>query len=191
MPKLGSLETLGVDDFCFLRLKLTGHSLVDLDRNRPLALLGDRSAETLALWLKDHKNVKVVSRDRAKSYERGIREGAPNAVQVADRFHLLQNLAETLYQVFGTHASDLKAVEDATSQTTKTRPDGTVVVAVPPPPKTSDEISKAQQRQKCRLSNHLKVWELRRQGLSGKAIARKLGIGCTTVFRYLRSEKSR
>ncbi len=71
----------------------------------------DRESETLRAWLQAHPGVKTVSRDRSKAYEKGIRQGAPQAIQVADRFHLLQNLSQTLEQVFGTHAEALKQVE--------------------------------------------------------------------------------
>jgi len=70
------------------------------EQSQPIALLKDRSAETLAQWLKAHPGIKVVSRDRAKAYASGISQGAPEAIQVADRFHLLQNLGETLERVF-------------------------------------------------------------------------------------------
>ena len=76
-------------------------------------MLKDRSSETLSAWLQAHPGVKTVSRDRSKAYEKGIQKGAPQAIQVADRFHLLQNLAETLNQVFNAYGEDLKAVEKA------------------------------------------------------------------------------
>lgn len=63
----------------------------------------------MAEWLKAHPGVKVVSRDRSKAYEKGIRQGAPQAIQVADRFPKLQNLSQTLEQVFGTHAEARKS----------------------------------------------------------------------------------
>ncbi|MFB2919736.1 MULTISPECIES: transposase [Aerosakkonema] len=62
-------------------------------------------------WLKNHPGVKVVSRDRSKVYKNGIMQGAPEAMQVADRFHLLQNLAEVLEQVFRKQEKAIKAVE--------------------------------------------------------------------------------
>jgi transposase len=111
LPPIVTPHTLGVDDFCFRKCKTYGTALIDLERSRPIALLKDAKAETLAEWLKAHPGVKVVSRDRSKTYESGIRQGAPEAIQVADRFHLLQNLSQTLYQVFGIHAKVLKQVE--------------------------------------------------------------------------------
>ncbi len=111
LPPIVTPHTLGVDDFCFRKCKTYGTALIDLERRRPIALLKDAKAETLAEWLKAHPGVKVVSRDRSKTYESGIRQGAPEAIQVADRFHLLQNLSQTLCQVFGIHAKVLKEVE--------------------------------------------------------------------------------
>src|SRR5205085_3286720 len=73
-----------------------GTLLVDLERRRPIGLLPDREAETLAGWLKTHPGIEIVTRDRSKTYANGITEGAPTAVQVADRWHLLKNLRETL-----------------------------------------------------------------------------------------------
>jgi transposase len=110
LPPIVIPHTLGVDDFCFRKCKTYGTALIDLEHSRPIALLKDAKAETLAEWLKAHPGVQVVSRDRSKTYESGIRQGAPEAIHVADRFHLLQNLSQTLEQVFGTHVEVLKAL---------------------------------------------------------------------------------
>ncbi|GAC1496076.1 MAG: hypothetical protein NVS2B14_09960 [Chamaesiphon sp.] len=107
-----------------------GTVLVDLEQSQPIGLLGDRESETLAVWLKAHPGVKVVSRDRSKAYEKGILQGAPQAIQVADRFHLLQNPAETLTQVFNAHTKELKAVELARNLASVTHKEGTTVVAM-------------------------------------------------------------
>lgn len=185
LPLIDFLETLGVDDFAFRKCQTYGTILVDLEQSQPLALLKDRSAETLAQWLKAHPGIKVVSRDRAKAYASGISQGASEAIQVADRFHLLQNLGETLERVFHVHSKDFKEVDEAYSQIEVIQRDGTVIAPVPPPPTTTKQEHLAEQRRTRRLAIYQQVWELHRQGWSGQAIARQLGIGHGTVFRYL------
>jgi transposase len=129
--------------------------------------------------------VEVITRDRARAYADGARHGAPEATQVADRFHLLQNLVEALEQVFHTHRTALAAVNDAIRRQGVSLANGTVAVTVPPPPPTGQE--KTGQRQARRVECHQQVWALREQGWPGHAIAAHLGIGKRTVFRYLRT----
>jgi hypothetical protein len=90
--------------------------------------------------------VEVIARDRASAYAEGARQGAPQATQVADRFHLLQNLAEALTQVCTTHGTALDAVNAAANQRPVPLPDGSVAVPVPPPPTSPAEQARAAQR---------------------------------------------
>ncbi len=94
-----SVRVLGVDDFAFRKGQHYGTILVDLEQRRVVDLLPDRTAESLTAWLKAHPEVQVISRDRANAYSEAAKAGAPQAKQVADRWHLLKNIADRLEDV--------------------------------------------------------------------------------------------
>src|SRR5260370_14469504 len=103
-------RVLGVDDFCFCRRRSYGAILIDLERRVPIDLLPDREAETFKKWRLSHPGVEIISRDRGGSFAEGARQGAPKARQVADRWHLLKNLSETMQSFFLSKQSLLKSL---------------------------------------------------------------------------------
>lgn len=93
-PEVG--DVIGVDDFAYKKRHTYGTIIVNEKTHEPLTLLDGRNGDSLREWLKNNKNVKVVTRDRASAYAKVISEELPDAMQVADRFHLHQNLLETI-----------------------------------------------------------------------------------------------
>jgi transposase len=188
LPALPTPRVLGVDDFALRKRHTYGTILVDLEHRQPVALLPDRTAETVAQWLQDHPGVEVIARDRSSAYAEGARQGASAAIQVADRFHVLQNLREALDQVFTTYPQAFDAVNALERQQPVVLPDGVVAVPVPSPaePPTLAQ-QRAGQRQARRQALHTQIWTLHQQGWTGAAIAQHVGLSPRTVQRDLRT----
>ena len=184
-PDAPTPRVLGVDDFALRKRHTYGTILVDLERRQPVALLPERTAEPVAQWLREHPGVEVIARDRASAYAEGARQGASEATQVADRFHLLQNLREARDQVFTTHHHALNAVNEAVCQQPIPLPDGTVAVPVPPPATPPLVQQQAAQRAAQRQARYEQIWTLHRQGWPRVAIAAQVGCSCRTIERYL------
>jgi transposase len=104
---------LGVDDWAIHKGLSYGTILVDLERHRPVDLLPNRSSASLAAWLQAHPGVEMIARDRSGTYAEGARDGAPNAIQVADRWHLVDNLADALESVLRSNGACLAAAAAA------------------------------------------------------------------------------
>lgn len=199
LPACATPRILGVDAWARRRGKTYGTLLVDLERHRVVEVLPDRTAAPFATWLRQHPGVELISRDRGGAYAEGAAQGAPSAVQVADRFHLMNNLSEVLERVLQReHLALTQAARRLTEQQqAQALPDGAppAVPAAPPAapaptgspsaaPATRADRERAQRRA-CRVARYEEVHQLHRQGLSARAIATRLGLARQTVQRFL------
>jgi transposase len=169
-------RVLGVDDFALRRGHRYGTILVDLELHEVLDLLLDRTAASLADWLRSHPGVEIIVRDRAGAYADGARAGAPDAVQVADRFHLVKNGSEALDEVVRSRRRRVEYAEPA--EEIDTPP------AVPEAPLSHTKQEQIAQRAR-RRARWQQVRDLRDAGGSIQGIARELGMHRRTVRHYL------
>ena len=187
LPAFPAVEVLGVDDWAWRRGRRYGTILCDLDRRRPVDLLAERSSESLSAWLKDHPGVQAISRDRAGCYAEGCKNGAPQAVQVADRFHLLLNLGEALVRLLDRHVGNVTAAARVAAET-RGPPATREPQASELSPTVSDSspitITAARER---RLARYRQVMDLHVQGVSLREIGRRLGLHRSTVRRFVRA----
>ncbi len=91
-----TVTALGIDDFSIKRWRRFGTLLVNLKTHRVIDVLPERKIESAATWMRRHPEIQYVSRDRGNDYAQAIREGAPQAMAIADRFHLTKNLVEAI-----------------------------------------------------------------------------------------------
>lgn len=169
-------RVLGVDDFATRRGQHHGTVLIDCETGRPLDLLPGRDAATLAGWLREHPGSEIICRDRSGSYADGARTGAPNAIQVADRFHLWQNLGTAVERSVRRHNDCLKKVA--------VRNDGRANDTVADHADAEKEMSPIEARIRER---HATVHALLAQGHGIREIARELHMGGNTVCRTARA----
>src|SRR6266536_57894 len=114
-PPPASVRILGVDDWSWKKGQTYGTLLLDLELRKPIELLPDRKEETLTAWLLLHPEIQVISRDRGGEYAAAARKGAPQAQQIADKFHILKNLRDGLKGVMARKQKVLPEVEEVSS----------------------------------------------------------------------------
>jgi transposase len=209
-PALETTRVLGVDDWAKHKGQTYGTILVDLDKHRVIDLLDDRSAESLARWLQEHPGIEIIGRDRANEYAEGASRGAPDAIQVADRFHLLQNVREVLQRLLERHQAALRAAtadcvpvespastpaSNATEVEFSADPPSSVGVetldATParPPARPTKAEQQREARAAQRLARFHQVRELHAAGVSSRQIARDLGMSTNTVRTYVAADQ--
>jgi transposase len=192
---------LGVDDWAIHKGLTYGTILVDLERHCPVDVLPDRSSASLATWLKAHPGVAVIARDRSGAYAEGARDGAPDATQVADRWHLVDNLADALEDFFRGKGSCLKAAAAALVAQAKDQPKETGGGAAPPPvdavyqgkrrhPQPERWRERADTAAAAGVARRREKYDqartLHAAGASVAQIARTVGASRMTVYKYLR-----
>jgi transposase len=181
----GSVVFVGIDDFSFRRGYRFGTILVNLESHRVVDLLPDRQAETAARWMYQQPDLAVVSRDRGGEYASAAREGAPQAIQCADRFHIVKNLTEAVQVLLARCQAEILAEkkQDEPSQDEQDKPIISIEEWRPPEPAHVEKVRLA--RRAGRYARYQQVLELRQQGMKPQDIAQQLGLSDRTVHRWL------
>lgn len=193
-PAAPTPRVLGVDDWARRRGQTYGTILIDLERHRPIDLLKDRTAESFEAWLRQHPGVEVIARDRGGAYADGARKGAPKAVQVADRYHLLVNIGDVLERLLARKHACLKEAAAVVSclaagAQALVEPEPTPVEPMPTVTRCQTRVEQGKQARRARrLARYEAIVELHQQGKSLRAIAEELRISRATVRRFIRAD---
>ena len=184
-PNRAVIRVAGVDEWAWRKGMKFGTIVVDLERRRVVDLLADRAADRMADWFRQHPEVEIISRDRDGLYADAARQGAPQARQVADRFHLLKNLRETIARQLGgfeapvrESATEVEDDQDTSAQRPIDRSD-----------RYSDTAERERLRRRRRAARQAMFDEIRvlyDAGSTVREIAQKLGLGHRRVYRWVR-----
>jgi transposase len=183
-------RVLGIDDWAWRKGRRYGTILCDLERHAVIDLLPDRTAESVAAWLRTHPGIEIISRDRGSAYAEAARKAAPAAVQVADRWHLLRNLSDALQGFLESKhallAQGAKAVSAPLQPPAEILSSAVPVPSAPIPTPLSHAEQLSQTKRGRRLARYKAVMGLLTEGVSQSDIARRLGVGRRTVRRWMR-----
>ena len=173
---------VGIDEWAWHRGHRYGTLIVNLDTHRPLVLLPGRDQRTLATWFRKYPEIQIVSRDRSGVYATAAREGAPQARQVADRWHLLKNIGDALERMMYRHIPLIRLVASELSPKKSPDPEPSVPAASLRRPERLK-----QQTRKKRHQRWTEVMALHNKGCSFREISRITGLSRVTVSRWVRS----
>lgn len=185
---VGEVSQIGIDDFSFRRGRKFGTIVVDLQTHKMLDVLPDRTAETSAAWMAAHPELEIVSRDRGGDYAAAARKAAPQATQIADRFHLMKNLTEAVELALARCRAEIrKAAFDALPEEERKMGDPLTLPTefvslenwkpAPDPCTERERLTRQAQRQ----DRYEQVLALQAQGLGNKEIARRVGLTARTL----------
>jgi transposase len=180
------VRELGIDDFAFRRGRKFGTILVDMQSHQVIDVLPDRNAETAAAWMKAHPEINLVSRDRGTDYATAATQGAPQATQCADRFHIMKNLVEAVEKVLIRCWPEVRRVERR-KQRAKRAAQNRLLPEVAdwrPPSTKASEIAQ-EMRKSERMDCYRQILKLREKGMSVPKIAQQVGKGARTIHRWL------
>jgi transposase len=186
---------LGIDDFAFRRGRKFGSILVDMQSHKVIDLLPDRKAETAASWMAAHPEIELVSRDRGGDYAAGARQGAPQAKQVADRFHLYKNLVEAVELILARCRAEIRKnaqlaiqeelQEEAAKPLLCEQAEVICVENWKPAPELCDERARLSRREQ-RYDRYQQVRALYEQGLGFTEITQRVGLSRRTIARWIK-----
>jgi len=182
LPAFPAPRVLGVDDFALRKGQVYGTLLVDNETRRPVDVVRERTAEVLSAWLRAHPGVEIITRDRCVDYARGAAEGAPQAVQVADRWHLLKNWREALERLLSRLHSELNRLPYLTNLLPAPAPQRPALDSQRPSRRTALATNRAR-----RYALYQAVRNLLQQAVPQTQIAQRLGLGRGTVRKFARA----
>lgn len=188
VPEVTTPTVLGVDDFAFRRGNTYGTILIDLEKRQPVDLLPDREGKTLENWLLAHPGVAIVSRDRSSLYATAIRNACPEAIQVADRWHLLKNLGENSVKVLDAQRSLINATARELLNPPVPTNENPVDATIAFPASLQSQEENVKQPKEKRYITYQQVKQLQLHGHSARAIARHLAISRNKVRRFFKQE---